>query len=110
MPYWGILRAISQYPAMEDERKDAIAKIKKLMDRASDHEKYYLREFETDGDSKEKPSNFMELVVEKYPDDVDAQALLGLSLAGGYDLHEEPNVGTGGRAHGSGKFAGEASR
>jgi len=93
MAYWGILRAISAYPAMEDERKDAVAKIKKLMDRAGDQEKYYLREFEHDADSERKPANFMEQLLEKYPDDVDAQAFLGLSLSGGYDDHGQPNPG-----------------
>lgn len=78
---------------MEEERKDAIAKIKSLMNRATDHEKYYLREFDGDDKSKEKPANFMEMVVEKYPDDVDAQAFLGLSLARGYDHEGEPNPG-----------------
>jgi len=93
MAYWGILRAISAYPAMEDERKDAIAKVKKLIDGASDPEKYYLREFEHDGDSGGKSENFMEQLLEKYPDDVDAQAFLGLSLSAGYDDHGQPNPG-----------------
>jgi tetratricopeptide (TPR) repeat protein len=92
MPYWGILKAIRPYPAMEEERAGAIAKIGKLKDRASDHEQYYLREFEHDGNSKEEP-NVMEQLVEKYPDDVDAQAFLGLSLSGGYDAHDQPNSG-----------------
>jgi tetratricopeptide (TPR) repeat protein len=93
MPYWGILRAISQYPAMEQERKDAMDKVKKLMDRASDHEKYYLREFEKTGSSNEKSVNLMERLVEKYPDDVDAQAFLGLSLSAGYTHDDQPNPG-----------------
>jgi tetratricopeptide (TPR) repeat protein len=93
MPYWGILRAVSQFPAMEDERADAAAKLKKLMDRASDHEKYYLREFQHDANLHEEPPNFKEQLVEKYPDDVDAQAFLGLSLSRGYDVHDQPNPG-----------------
>src|ERR1017187_9104924 len=43
MAYWGIVQSVDGYPAMEDEKKAAIEKIKKLMDRASEHEKLYLR-------------------------------------------------------------------
>jgi tetratricopeptide (TPR) repeat protein len=97
MAYWGILKAIASYPAMEDERKDATAKIGKLMDRASDHEKYYLLEFKTSDGAKDaakkEPGNLMEQLVEAFPDDVDAQAFLGLSSSAGYDLHDQPRPG-----------------
>jgi tetratricopeptide (TPR) repeat protein len=93
MPWWGIVQAIGQYPAMEDEKKEALEKIGKLMESASDHEKYYLRDALKDEDSKDKPSNFMERLVEKYPDDVDAQAFLGLSLSRGYDGDDQPRPG-----------------
>ncbi len=95
MPYWGIVNAIGQYPAMEDEKKDALERIRKLMDRASDHEKYYLREVSEIGkpDESGKSGGQMEGLIEKYPDDVDAQAFLGLSLASRYDQHGEPSPG-----------------
>ena len=90
MAYWGILQAISQYPAMEKERKSAAAKIKELAGRASDHEKYYLRAFENNGQTN---ANYIEQAVEKYPDDVDAQAFLGLADSRGYDDQGEANAG-----------------
>jgi tetratricopeptide (TPR) repeat protein len=88
--YWGILRAIREYPGMEDEGKQAVATIKSLMKIASDHETYYLREFSDDSKTQ---TNLMELLAEKYPDDLDAQAFLGLSLARGYDHNDQPNPG-----------------
>jgi tetratricopeptide (TPR) repeat protein len=95
MAYWGILQAIMQFPAMKDEIADATAKLRKLMDRASDHEKYYLRAYEHDPNpnQRESPPNYMEQLVEKYPDDTDAQAFLGLSLSRGYDLQDQPRPG-----------------
>ena len=93
MAWWGIARAIGQYSAMEDEKKDAVAKIRKLMDHASDHEKYYLREFAEEGNTHEKNVNLLEALVDTYPDDVDAQAFLGLSSGSGYDAHGQPKPG-----------------
>src|SRR5438067_893063 len=43
MPYWGIVQSIADYKAMQPEKDTALEKIKKLMERASDHEQFYLR-------------------------------------------------------------------
>src|SRR5215469_10901848 len=43
MPYWGVVEAINDYKAMEEEKKDALEKAKERMSKVSDHEQYYLR-------------------------------------------------------------------
>ena len=92
MAYWGIVQSTDEYPAMEDERKAAIDKIKKLMDRASEHEKLYLRAQQEQADGKPYLRE-IEAIVENYPDDLDAQAFLGLWTPHGYDEDGKPRVG-----------------
>ena len=52
MAWWGIVQSIDGYPAMQEEAKAAREKIKKLMDRASEHEKLYLRAQQEQADGK----------------------------------------------------------
>ncbi len=59
MAYWGIVESVSDYKAMDDIKKAALEKAKALMDKASDHEQYYIRaqqaQQEDDGDENVSP-------------------------------------------------------
>ena len=84
MAYWGIVQAISDYPAMEDIKKAALEKAKALMDKASDHEQFYIRaqqakQDEDDGDKQYRAE--MEALIDKYPDDIDAKLFLAIQSA-----------------------------
>ena len=86
MAYWGIAESVSDYKAMDDIKKSALEKAKALMDKASDHEQYYLRaqraQQEDDGDQNYRRE--MEALIDKYPDDIDARLLLGIHSGAGY--------------------------
>jgi tetratricopeptide (TPR) repeat protein len=92
MPWWGIVQSVDGYKAMEDVKKSALEKIATTMNRASEHEQFYLRAIlkqqEKDGDL-----NFhreMEALVDKYPDDIDAGLFLAISSPYGYDSDGRP--------------------
>jgi tetratricopeptide (TPR) repeat protein len=88
MAYWGIVEAVSDYSAMEEIKSSALEKAKTLMDKASDHEQFYLRAQQAQHDEDNAPKNYrgeMEALIDKYPDDIDAQLLLALHMDYGYD-------------------------
>ncbi|HLK22923.1 MAG TPA: hypothetical protein VKT81_28450 [Bryobacteraceae bacterium] len=83
MGYWGIAESIENYPAMEDIKKAALEKADKLMEKASDHEKYYIRAQKARQDEDEGLKDFraeMEALIDKYPDDIDAKLFLAIHL------------------------------
>jgi len=87
MAYWGIVEAISDYSAMEEIKKSALEKAKTLMDKASDHEQFYIRAQQAQQDKDDAPKDYrseMEALIDKYPDDIDAQLLLALHMDYGY--------------------------
>ncbi len=92
MTYWGIVQSVDGYKAMEDVKASALEKIKMLMDRASEHEQFYLRAIlkqqEKDGDDASRRE--MEALVNKYPDDIDAKLFLAISSSYGYDSDGRP--------------------
>jgi tetratricopeptide (TPR) repeat protein len=68
------------------------------MNKVSDHEQFYIRaaEHEVDSDKageREAYKREMETLIDKYPDDVDAQALLALGVMSRYDTDGHPNDG-----------------
>src|ERR1700733_11594471 len=83
MAYWGIAEAIANYPAMEDAKKAALEKADSLMEKASDHEQYYIRAQKLQQDEDDGPKDFraeMEALIDKYPDDFDAKLILAIHL------------------------------
>ena len=83
MAYWGIAEAVDNYKAMEDIKKAAIEKAKSLMDKASDHEQYYLRAQQAKQDEDDGQKDYraeMEALINKYPDDIDAKLFLAIHL------------------------------
>jgi tetratricopeptide (TPR) repeat protein len=87
MAYWGIAEAVTNYPAMEDIKKAALEKAQALMDKASDHEQYYIRAQKLQQDKDDGPEDYraeMEALIDKYPDDLDAKLILAIHLSYGY--------------------------
>jgi tetratricopeptide (TPR) repeat protein len=99
MPYYGLYSAIGAIEGDEfkPDQKLAIAKIKKLKEKASDREKLYAdailaRDDEKTG-GKGAYQSKLELIVHKYPEDVDAKLFLALSKMAGYDTKLNPREG-----------------
>jgi Flp pilus assembly protein TadD len=92
MPWWGIVQSVDGYKAMEDVKKSALENIAATVDRASEHERFYLRALlkqqEKDGDVDFHRE--MEALVDKYPDDIDAALFLAMSSPYGYDGDGRP--------------------
>jgi tetratricopeptide (TPR) repeat protein len=87
MAYWGIVEAIADYPAMEEIKKAALEKAQALMEKASDHEQYYIRAQQVKQDEDDGPKDYraeMEALIDKYPDDIDAKLLLAIHSDSGY--------------------------
>jgi tetratricopeptide (TPR) repeat protein len=99
MPYWGLYSAIgaTEGPDFDDDKKLAVRKLKALKDKASEHEKLYaeailLRDAPGDG-SRKLYQQKLEIIVHKYPGDVDAKLFLALSKMSGYDVELNPREG-----------------
>ena len=99
MPYVGLLQSVGseEDSILTGQKKLAIGKIKKLIKTATPHEKLYA-EIALLGDSlKEKAETEMlkkyEVIVHKFPDDIDAKLMLALGKMGGFDNDMNPNDG-----------------
>src|SRR5580658_6379217 len=85
MAYWGEFEALRMHGLMTDDMATALDKAKSVMAKASEHEQFYIRaaEHEKDWDKSGEPAAYrheMENLIDKYPEDVDAQAFLALAL------------------------------
>jgi tetratricopeptide (TPR) repeat protein len=86
MAYWGIVQSISDYDSMKDEQTAALEKAKALMPKASEHEQFYLRAQQKEHDDDHDGfAHEMEMLIESYPQDVDAKLFLAISSKYGYD-------------------------
>lgn len=85
MAWWGIYNALGQNAQeMSEERTAALKRAVDLMPRASDREQHYLRAISLLAEQgKGRPAWIaeMEALINKYPDDVEAQLLLANSLS-----------------------------
>jgi tetratricopeptide (TPR) repeat protein len=98
MAYWGEFEAMKMRGPIVDDGRAALAKAKSLEDKVSDHERFYIRaaEHETKEDNPEDAAAYqheMEALIDKYPDDIDAQTLLALAVMSGYDTDGHPRDG-----------------
>ncbi len=98
MAYWGEFEALKMRGRVKDDTRAALDKAKSLMDGASDHERYYIRaaEHEIDQDKPGEDAAYqheMEALINRYPDDQDAQALLALNVMNGFDSDGDPRPG-----------------
>jgi tetratricopeptide (TPR) repeat protein len=98
MAYWGEFEALKMRGPAKDDTRAALDKAKSLMDGISDHERYYIRaaEHEIDQDKPGEDAAYqreMEALINRYPDDQDAQALLALNVMNGFDSDGDPRSG-----------------
>ncbi|MFZ1205771.1 MAG: tetratricopeptide repeat protein [Candidatus Acidiferrales bacterium] len=97
MAYWGEFEALKMRGPVKDDTRAALDKAKSLMDKVSDHERYYIRAAEHElSDTPEDKAAYqheMEALIDHYPDDQDAQALYALDRMDGYDPNGDPRPG-----------------
>lgn len=99
MPYWGLLQAPGpdEDSVLTSQKKMAVKQLKKLLKTANEHEKLYA-EMALLGDSlKEKAYPEMvkkyEVIIHKFPEDIDAKLFLALGKMSGFDTSMNPNEG-----------------
>ena len=98
MPYWGLLETIGSF-GKEEYKKDkelALKKLKTLKNNANEHEKLYvegvlLRDSLSNG--YQEYAKKLELIVYKFPDDIDAKLFLALNKMSGVNADMNPNEG-----------------
>jgi len=101
MAYWGeyeALKMTARHGSIQEEKNAALDKAKSLADHASDHEQLYIRaaqQEEKADDSKDTAAyrQLMETLIDRYPNDLDAQAFLALEEMGGYKTNGHPRGG-----------------
>ncbi len=99
MPYWGLL----QTPGPEEDsvltaqRKRAVKQLKLLIKTAKEREKLYAEMALLSDSLKEKAYPEIvkkyEIIVHKFPDDIDAKLFLALGKMSGFDTDLNPNEG-----------------
>ncbi|WP_128543302.1 tetratricopeptide repeat protein [Larkinella soli] len=99
MPYWGLYSAIGAIEGNEfrADRELAVRKLNALKNTASEHERLYaeailLRDADPEN-GKDAYQRKLEVIVHKYPEDVDARLFLALSKMSGYDPDLNPRDG-----------------
>ncbi len=101
MAYWGVYEALKlsgRHGGVQEEMDAALQKAKSLADHASDHEQLYIRaaahQKKEDGSSDAAAyRQVMETLIDRYPDDLDAQAFLALEEMSGYKVNGHPRDG-----------------
>jgi tetratricopeptide (TPR) repeat protein len=99
MCHWGASQALAMRGGDKDQAKQELEKAKELAPKASDHEQRYIRAYVAadDKDDDDADSAFakeMEMLMDHYPDDVEAKLLYGLELNRGYDSDGNPRTGS----------------
>jgi len=99
MPYWGLLQTPGpdEDSVYKNNKTIAIAQLKKLVGTANEHEKLYAELCLLSDSLKEKAYPEMdkkyELIVHKFPGDIDAKLFLALSKMSGFDTEMKPKDG-----------------
>jgi tetratricopeptide (TPR) repeat protein len=98
MAYWGEFEALNTGGPVNENAQAALQKASSLADKISEHERFYIRAaehqiHEDKPDEKAAYRREMETLVDRFPDDVDAQALLALAVMSGYDTEDRPREG-----------------
>jgi tetratricopeptide (TPR) repeat protein len=101
MAYWGeyeALKMTARHGAIQEEKNAALDKAKSLSSHVSDHEHLYIRAAEHQ-DKTDDPNHsaayrqVMETLIDRYPDDQDAQAFLALEEMNGFKSNGHPRDG-----------------
>jgi len=100
MAYWGEFEALGfgRSGSMKDEKKAALDEAKSLAAKTSEHEQFYIRaaEHEDKADDPKEGTAYqreMEALIDRYPDDLNAQTFLALGVMGGYETDGHPREG-----------------
>ena len=99
MPYWGMLQTPGPESdsAFTSQKKLAVKQLKKLLKTANEHEKLYAEIALLSDSLKEKAYPEMdkkyEIIVHKFPEDIDAKLFLALDKMSGFDTKMNPNEG-----------------
>ncbi|MEO6684343.1 MAG: tetratricopeptide repeat protein [Dyadobacter sp.] len=99
MPYVGLVQSVGsdEDSILASQKKRAISKIKILIKTATPHEKLYGEIALLSDSLKDKAYPEIlkkyEVIVHKYPDDIDAKLMLALGKMGGFDNDMNPNDG-----------------
>ena len=96
MPYWGLLQTpgTAEDSVLNNDRMKAINQLKKLIPTANDHEKLYAEMALLTDSLKEMAYPEMakkyEVIIHKFPDDINAKLFLALMKMSGYDADLNP--------------------
>jgi tetratricopeptide (TPR) repeat protein len=99
MPYVGLVQSLGsdEDSVLVGQKKRAIGKIKKLVKTATPHEKLYGEIALLSDSLKDKAEPEMlkkyEVIVHRFPDDIDAKLMLALGKMSGFDDDMNPNDG-----------------
>jgi len=99
MCHWGVARALESRGGEKDLQKAELKKAQELASKASDHEQRYIRadaagEDKKDDEAEAAYAKEIEALIDRYPDDLDARLLYGLSLNHGYTDDGDPRPGS----------------
>lgn len=99
MPYWGLLQmpTPNKDSIFKSNMEDAIKQIKKLLPTANEHERLYgeiaLLKDSLKYEAYPEISKRWELIIHKFPDDVEAKLFLALNKMSGFDTEMKPMEG-----------------
>ncbi|MCW3119837.1 MAG: hypothetical protein JWM28_3919 [Chitinophagaceae bacterium] len=99
MPYWGLVQmpGPDEDSVYKNNRTMAFNQLKKLIGTANEHEKLYAELSLLSDSLKEKAypeiDKKYELIIHKFPDDIDAKLFLALSKMSGFDTDMKPRDG-----------------
>lgn len=99
MPYWGLYSAVGAIEGndFEADKQLALDKMHALYAQATPKEQLYVQAIlARENPTQNKPSyeEYMELLIHRYPEDVQAKLFLALSKLHGYDVNLNPRDGT----------------
>lgn len=99
MPYWGLLQmpGPDEDSIFKSDKEMAIKQIKKLVSKAIEREKLYAETALLQDSLKENAypeiNKKYELIIHKFPEDIDAKLFLALRKMSGFDTDMNPNDG-----------------
>ena len=95
MGYWGMYRALGFDPGTSAaQRKPLIEIAQQLSEKASQRERLYIRaEAVRNREDSDEYVRRLETLVDRFPNDVEAQLFLALGLMAGYDSKNRPREG-----------------
>src|SRR5579872_5370175 len=99
MCHWGLARALASHGGEKDLERQELKKAQELASKATDREQRYIRADAAtegkEGDAADAAfAKEMDALIDRYPDDIDAKVLYGLTALRGYTMDGDPRPGT----------------